>query len=240
MENFDSAQFTIMVVEDHVFSRKAFINMLMRSGYKKVLAAENGAEAIKMLNCHKVDLIITDINMPEVNGLELIKAIRLGETGADIHTHIIAVTCLSDAATVSACMTLEIDSFLVKPITVKNAQDKIKLAISQPRVLYQQHLYESVNTRVHLSESTSKKPDKAQDSQTKEVQCEYFEPKNVNDLKEGMTLLDDLCMINGGCLLKAGTQINGKLLHRLYELSSIVEMDNVRVRVDRKKAANSS
>ncbi|CAH0539235.1 response regulator [Vibrio marisflavi] len=239
MDNFEPKKFTIMVVEDHVFSRKAFVNMLMRSGYKKVLAAENGADAIEKLNCYSVDLIITDINMPEVNGLELIKSIRLGKTGCDIHTHIIAVTCLSDAATVSACMTLEIDSFLVKPITVKNAQDKIKLAVSQPRVLYQQHLYESVNTTVRLEENKGKSAKKSPE-QNQEVQCEYFTPRKMADLKEGMTLVDDLCMINGGCLLKAGTQLNGKLLHRLYELSSIIELGDIRVRVDQKKAANNT
>ncbi|MCL9783697.1 response regulator [Vibrio sp. S4M6] len=234
MSNFDPTKFTILVVEDHVFSRKAFINMLMRSGYENVLSAENGSDAINKLNSHPIDLVITDINMPEVNGLELIKAIRLGNTGSAITTHVIAVTSLSDAATVSACMTLEVDSFLVKPITVKNAQEKIQLAVSQPRILYQQHLYENVNTKVWLSEQAScPSNSKPAEQKTKEVYSEYLSIACLSDLKEGMILVNDLCMLNGGCLLKSGTQLNEKLINRLYELSNTIEMGSMRVRIEK-------
>lgn len=238
MNAFNPAKFTILIVEDHPFSRKAFIGMLMRSGYENVLSAENGADAIDKLNQHSVDLVITDINMPKVNGLELIQTIRMGSTKSSAHTHIIAVTSLSDTATVSTCMTLEIDSFLVKPITVKNAQDKIKLAISQPRQLYQQHLYSAVNTDVCMTEPTATKKKSQSKTPVCNVSSKFFIARRVEDIKEGMTLVNDLLTVNGGCLLKAGTQINMKLLSRLHELRSCIEMDDVRMRVDAQEAVN--
>ena len=80
--------------------------------------------------------------MPNLNGLELLKAIRTNQAQVACDTRIIAVTTLSDTATISACMTLEVDAFLVKPISIKSAKEKIQSAITEPKRLYQQHFYQ--------------------------------------------------------------------------------------------------
>ncbi|MFM2587059.1 response regulator [Vibrio sp. TBV020] len=230
MSSYDPSNFTILVVEDHKFSRKALLNMLMQAGYENLLSAKNGEQAIGKLNHNQVDLIITDINMPLINGIELIKTVREGKTNTPRVTSIIAVTTLSDTETIASCMSLEVDAFLVKPITVQNAQNQIKSAISEPKKLYQQHLYEHVSTHVTLSnETTQKEPGKPR---IREVSSHVVQIEKLSELQEGMTILDDIYATTGGCLLKAGTKLNSKLLRRLNELSTIIDVHPFYSRID--------
>ena len=66
-----------MIVEDHDFSRKATLSMLLRLGVENIPTGPNGKIAIQKLDMHKVDIIITDISMPEMNGIELLKGATL-------------------------------------------------------------------------------------------------------------------------------------------------------------------
>tara|TARA_Y100001956_G_C4128004_1_gene191449 strand:- start:3078 stop:3785 length:708 start_codon:yes stop_codon:yes gene_type:complete len=234
MSQFDPTNFTILVVEDHKFSRQALISMLVRSGYENLLSAKDGEEAIMKCDQNKIDLIITDINMPKVNGIELIKAVRMNQTNSSHHTNIIAVTTLSDTNTISACMTLEVDAFLVKPISIKCAQEKIQAAVSELKHLYQQHLYETVDTQISLS--SQHEPDQ-NEAKIRQIQSQVHELSALSELRAGMTLVHDIKAHNGGCLIKAGTQLNKKLIKRLFELSSIIDIDTIYVRVDQKQIA---
>lgn len=66
---------TILVVDDDPGVRDVIRSMLESAGYA-VLAAENGREAMKILKAARVDLILTDLVMPEQEGIETIKALR--------------------------------------------------------------------------------------------------------------------------------------------------------------------
>lgn len=65
----------IIVVEDSVSIREAIAFRLEASGYE-VEKAENGLEALKKFDGSKIDLLLTDFHMPEMNGVELIKNVR--------------------------------------------------------------------------------------------------------------------------------------------------------------------
>ncbi|KLN63511.1 response regulator [Vibrio sp. VPAP30] len=236
MNPFNPRDYTILIVEDHKFSRRALINMLVRAGYENLLSAQNGEEALSKLEHHKVDLIITDINMPKINGLELIKLVREGKSSAADVTSIIAVTTLSDTATIAACMTLEIDAFLVKPVTVQNAQEQIKSAVSEPKRLYQKHLYGTVSTEVNFELSITDPEPNA--PRIREVSSHVFKIENLSELKEDMIVLENICAKTGGCLLKAGTKLNAKLIRRLSELSTIIEVHSFYARLDETQLAH--
>lgn len=66
---------TILVVDDDVGVRDVLRSMLEATGYR-VLLAENGKEAMKALKAEEADLILTDLVMPEQEGIETIKALR--------------------------------------------------------------------------------------------------------------------------------------------------------------------
>ena len=71
MEN----QVKIMVVDDEAGIRALLSDALMQEGYSVTLA-ENGKDSLRQLRNHRFDLVITDINMPQLNGLELIKIMK--------------------------------------------------------------------------------------------------------------------------------------------------------------------
>ncbi|ERB63672.1 response regulator [Vibrio coralliilyticus OCN008] len=234
MSNYDPTNFTILVVEDHKFSRQALVGMLVRGGYENLLCAKDGMEAMTKCAENKIDLIITDINMPNINGLELIKAIRTNEAQIACDTRIIAVTTLSDTATISACMTLEVDAFLVKPINIKSAKEKIQSAITEPKCLYQQHFYNDVSTSINLAPQPNE-PDTTK--RIRSIDSRVHELSQLSELKEGMTLVYDINAVSGGCLLRAGTILNKKLILRLFELSKIVDTNSIVVREDKTQMA---
>ena len=65
----------ILVVDDFNSTRQVIRSILEKKGYTVILA-ENGEGAMKELNVRNIDLILTDLNMPGINGIDLVKAVR--------------------------------------------------------------------------------------------------------------------------------------------------------------------
>ena len=65
-----------LVVDDSSTMRRIIINTLNKLGYQEVLEAANGREGIDRLTTSEIDLVITDWNMPEMNGIDFIRALR--------------------------------------------------------------------------------------------------------------------------------------------------------------------
>ncbi len=63
-------------MDDSLTTRKIIINSLKRLGFKEIVEAENGKKAFEALSQRGADLILTDWNMPEVSGLELVQMVR--------------------------------------------------------------------------------------------------------------------------------------------------------------------
>ena len=70
------AEQTILVVDDSVTMRKIIVNTMKKIGYSQFVEAEDGKAALAKMYSENVDLVITDWNMPEMNGLELVNSIR--------------------------------------------------------------------------------------------------------------------------------------------------------------------
>ncbi|KZM44129.1 hypothetical protein OA92_05345 [Marinomonas sp. SBI22] len=227
-----SASMTILVVEDHDFSRKQTLAMLLRVGFENVLSAKNGDLAIERLNQHKIDLVITDINMPSMNGMTLIKQIRLGKTKNNKALKIIAVTSYSNIKVITTCMELDIDGFLVKPLAVKPLTEKINSAVLESSSLYHEARYQDVETIFDsLSDDTlslAEVDDFCENASLPSLEGIQSIP-NIKQLKEGMVLVEGIFTKNGSCLICAGIELNEKHLNRLIELESIVLTREIKV-----------
>jgi len=82
---------SIMVVEDHADSREALAILLRRSGYK-VTCAEDGRQALGRIVDHAPDLVVMDLNMPDMNGVDLIESLR-----SYVRLHFLPVVILTAA-----------------------------------------------------------------------------------------------------------------------------------------------
>ena len=104
---------TILVVEDSLMLRKVACFPLEKAGYK-VVEANNGIEAIEAMSKEAIDLIITDLNMPGMDGFELITQVK--ESDKFKHIPIIILTTEGKKDMVMKGLTLGANSFLQKPI----------------------------------------------------------------------------------------------------------------------------
>jgi len=105
--------------------RRIIKNTLARLNYKDVLEAEHGVQAWQLLCEHDdIDVLITDWNMPEMNGLELVKKVRAEEKYADMP--IIMVTTEGGKAEVIVALKAGVNNYIVKPFTPAVLKEKLE------------------------------------------------------------------------------------------------------------------
>ncbi len=108
---------TVLVVEDHDLNRKLFHDVLEAHGYN-VLQAKDGMEGWRIAREHRPDLIVMDIQLPEVSGLEVAKWLKDDETLKSIP--VIAITAFAMAGDEEKILEGGCDAYIVKPISVSN------------------------------------------------------------------------------------------------------------------------
>ncbi|MBL0708724.1 MAG: response regulator [Sulfurimonas sp.] len=104
--------FTILYVEDEDMVRKSAVEYLSRV-CKRVLQAKDGKEAITIWRENKPDIIITDISMPKLNGIDMASYIR----SQDKDVQIIIATAHSDTEYLLKAVELQLVKYIIKPIT---------------------------------------------------------------------------------------------------------------------------
>ncbi|MEA2017939.1 MAG: hybrid sensor histidine kinase/response regulator [Campylobacterota bacterium] len=126
--------FTVLYVEDEEELQK-IISSLFTGIFKKSYYALNGKEGLELYTKHKdeIDLIITDINMPKMNGLDMCKHIK--EINSSIP--IIITTAHNDNSFLNQAIEIGVSKFISKPINVENLFKNIKIVL-EPIVLKQQ------------------------------------------------------------------------------------------------------
>lgn len=120
---------TILIAEDSASVRK-FISLALKMQGFNVIAAVDGMDAIEKLpTIDQLDLIITDINMPNIDGIRLIQNIRADQMLKDIP--IIILTSLSDDKDIKAGMDAGANSYLIKPFNTKKIQYEVSKYIEK-------------------------------------------------------------------------------------------------------------
>jgi two-component system, chemotaxis family, chemotaxis protein CheY len=114
----------ILVVDDFATMRKVIRNLLKQSGYENIVEAEDGVNALKILKSQKIDFVVSDWNMPNMSGLELLKAVRADE---DLNTlPFLMVTAEALQENVVAAVKAGVSNYIVKPFTSETLDEKIK------------------------------------------------------------------------------------------------------------------
>jgi CheY-like chemotaxis protein len=106
-----------LVVDDHPTNRAVLLHQVRALGYAAE-SASNGAEAVASWNSGRFGIIITDCNMPEMNGYDLARHIRRMEADGDRHVPIIACTANALEGEAQKCLAAGMDDYLCKPIQI--------------------------------------------------------------------------------------------------------------------------
>ncbi|MCE5341950.1 MAG: response regulator [Planctomycetaceae bacterium] len=117
---------SLMIVDDSATMRKIIMRTVRMSGleFERTEEAGNGAEAIEKLKVSPVDLILCDVNMPEMNGLEMVKKIRSELKSCD-NTKIIMVSTESSQELIDGVIKDGANGFITKPFTPEKFQEKL-------------------------------------------------------------------------------------------------------------------
>jgi PAS domain S-box-containing protein len=106
----------VLLAEDHAVNRALAVRLLENAGHD-VVVARDGREAVAMFQRHPVDLVLMDVRMPELDGLEATRAIRDLEAGSGAHTPVIALTAHAMRGDRERCLDAGMDGYVAKPIS---------------------------------------------------------------------------------------------------------------------------
>lgn len=127
--------FQIMVVEDDKKLLESYCSILKKNGYTPIPAI-NGADALFLLEHHYIDLIISDITMPEMNGFEMIKLLR--ETHYTLP--ILVITARDNLSDKCNAFSLGADDYMVKPADMNEMLWRITALLRRSRMNHTQYL----------------------------------------------------------------------------------------------------
>lgn len=150
----EPSNISALVVEDNMPMLKMIMNMLSNIGYNNVLSAMNGKEAQEIILDHEnnVDIVLSDLIMPEMDGLELLRSIRASEDYW--HLPFIMVTSVDDLEQIMSATEDHIDDYIMKPVAEGVLKIKVYSALKKVydpdpyhRALYmgKRYLYEGRN-----------------------------------------------------------------------------------------------
>ena len=114
----------VLVVADSVAIRQIIKKNLKELGFSELMEAENGAAGLKKAGEEPVDLIVSDWNMPNMTGLEFLKAVRADASLKGIA--FIMVTSEADKEKIMEAVQAGVDQYLVKPFNAMQLEEKIK------------------------------------------------------------------------------------------------------------------
>jgi two-component system, chemotaxis family, chemotaxis protein CheY len=118
------ASLKILIVDDSITIRRIITNALKTVGFTDTIEASNGKEALEKLTTGKVDFIITDWNMPEMNGLDLIKEVRANPVHSSMP--ILMITTRGTEHDVVEALQAKVNSYIMKPFTPQELKEKIE------------------------------------------------------------------------------------------------------------------
>jgi two-component system chemotaxis response regulator CheY len=118
-----------LIVDDNEIVRKTIRAVLKDFNLTKFIEAEDGEQALGILNEEEIDLVIADLQMPKMNGLQLLKRIRSSSDLADIP--FVMVTSSNEKNDIIEAVNAQVSQYIVKPFTSEVIYGKLKAVLKQ-------------------------------------------------------------------------------------------------------------
>ncbi len=113
----------ILVVDDFATMRRIEKNILKQLGFNNILEADDGTTALELLRQEKIQFIISDWNMPQMPGIELLKEVRKNEAWKEIP--FLMVTAEGQKENVLEAVKQKVTNYIVKPFTPETFMEKV-------------------------------------------------------------------------------------------------------------------
>jgi two-component system chemotaxis response regulator CheY len=118
-----NADINVLIVDDATTMRRIVRSLLRELGIKNVHEAEDGVQALEELGRMKADLVVSDWSMPNMTGIELLRAIRANEMLKE--TPVLMVTAESRKENIMEAVQAGVSNYIVKPFNSKTLEEKL-------------------------------------------------------------------------------------------------------------------
>ena len=125
----DVASLSVLIVDDDQITRTMVARMLANMGIKFITQAENGVDAIKIVRSHRPNIVLCDIEMEPMSGIQVLEALRHSVQWKERGIPLIFLTNRADSEVVAKARELGVSAFLLKPVTPERLRDRIIRAI---------------------------------------------------------------------------------------------------------------
>jgi CheY-like chemotaxis protein len=122
----------VLLVEDNAVNQKVATRLLEKRGHQ-VAVTSNGREALAALEKDTYDVVLMDMQMPEMDGFEATRTIRAMEKGTALHQQIIALTAHALTSDRERCMEAGTDDYLTKPIRPRELDELLESCLQRPK-----------------------------------------------------------------------------------------------------------
>ena len=129
VEQYEHISSTVLVVDDDTSIRKGLIHLLRAEGYKTV-EAKDGREALSLISVENPDLILLDLMMPDLDGMELLKLLRLDAKGAGVP--VLVVSARSGHQDQLGTLQLGANAYICKPFSPRELVRQVRQLLDTP------------------------------------------------------------------------------------------------------------
>ncbi len=211
----------VLVVDDERFSRSIIMNHLREIGFQGTEAVADVTTALQALITapNGFCAAICDFSMPLLTGLHFAWAVRTGFQGIPNHLPVMMLTGYSDSALVGGALRLDVDAFVVKPVSRATLEGRLRHALAggQPVGLPASYAGIDIDALVKAVQTPPRKREGLPAASAPSPPPGRAMP--VTDLAEGAVLAEDLCAPSGELILASGFRLSGRMINRIRELS---------------------
>jgi two-component system, chemotaxis family, chemotaxis protein CheY len=123
----------ILLVDDNHYMRVLLAEILRAIGVQHIYEANDGAEGLQMMRDHQIDLVMTDLSMQPLDGIDFVRLLRNSPDSPNQMAPVIMVTGHSTFARVNEARDAGVSEFLAKPLTARGVIERLHQAIERPR-----------------------------------------------------------------------------------------------------------
>lgn len=221
----------ILLVEDDGFQRDAYSEVLMKMTLGQVDAVPDVASALQCLGTADYGLVITDIDLGERSGLDLVRLIRCRQTAAKPSTRIVLLSSHSEQDVVLKSIALDINGYLTKPAKPHALRDVVNRALdedfsAQVPGYYLEEIGDSPVAPL-ISASILLDNDRTMPKQRHpDIHCLALEA-----LQPGMLLAEPLLAKDRSLILRSGYPLTSTIIQRLLDMREHLAAQEIRVRL---------
>lgn len=121
----DYEQFTILVIEDQPFVRRTIMQILTQIGFRRIAEADNGETGMQECIRTNPDIIVCDIDMKPVSGLQFLAMLRSSHEVRNNRTPVVFLTNHTESEIVKKAMSLGVNGFVVKPPSIGGLKERV-------------------------------------------------------------------------------------------------------------------